>query len=393
MVDDESMSDDGDPVASLCLKFVSATFGNVPNCIEVFKDLDGSLIDESSVNTIETAHRRLCPDAQLGAGRTSRRDTPQKLRQVYDAAFSRLYEGLGLSTVEERGSLIETVKRIKRGMPYDVSRDDQILLRDYLGHLLPFCILCQDWVLREVANYGCACSTFVCSRCYVNDRAQLDASTCPTCFCPPPQAFVGRMPYQVPVETPESPVREPATSRPRTGDAPVAAQEQGPLVTPEVIASHQEVQALREQNYQLRMAGQSLEQAHAQLQATVLQGAGPSAQHLSPSWSSLQQEVSYSDQVLMMQGMQNLLKTKKVQMAHNVNTGRDLDQVLQMTKDETTSAEELGRLRESLRPPPIVVPAAPVAPYTPVQVNLAPEVPSTLLSVDELQELLDRLMR
>ena len=340
---DDSMSDDEDPVETLCLKFVSATFGNVPNCIEVFKDLDGSLVDGSSVNAIEAAHRRLCPDAQLGAGRTSRRDTPLKLRQVYDAAFSRLYEGLGLTTVEEKGNLIETIKRIKRGMPYDVSREDQILLNSYISHLLPFCVLCREYVSIEVANYGCSCATVVCAGCYTNDPARVHGMNCPTCRAPPPQAFVGVMPHQVPVDDSG---RERSPTRQRTGNETVA-QEQGAVVTPEVIASQQEMQALRQENYRLMMAGQSLEQAHAQLQATVLQG------DASPEPSSLRDQLAYAnavrEQALEVKRLRNAEVWQKAE-ARAINRDNKVAAgVLAQVQSDVTD-EEVNLRAQELRP-------------------------------------------
>lgn len=339
--DDDLMSDDEDPTVSLCSKFVSATFGNVPDCIEVFKNL------ERDVSLVEAAHRRLCPDVQLGNGRTSRRDTDQKLRQVYDAAFSRLYTEMGLTTVEEKENLIETIKRIKRGMPFDVLRDDQILLRQYLGHLLPFCFLCQDWVSMEVANYGCPCATVLCGRCYVRNRERVHVLNCPTCRAPPPQAFVGVMPDQVPVEVPESPVREPSTARQRTGDSPVAAQEQGPLVTPEVIASQEEIQALRQENYRLMMAGQTLERAHAQLQASVLQG------EASPEPSSLRDQLAYAnavrEQALEVKRLKNAEIWQKAE-ARAINRDNKVAAGVLAQAELDITEEEVNRRAQELRP-------------------------------------------
>ncbi len=206
-------------------KFVKATFGNFDRCVEVFKEFDGQLVDSAGSRLVDDAFNRLCPNEIVGEGRSFRFQTALKLQRVYDVTLSRLFAELGLdeSRVGEREQVLNTVKRIRRYIP-NIDRQDRLLLEEYVSKLLPMCYLCQNWISPEIrfANFGCRCETVLCEGCYTRGQADVDHSSCPTCRTPKPAVFVPLMmpqvPSTVPVDIPDSPVREPELLRQRIGD-------------------------------------------------------------------------------------------------------------------------------------------------------------------------------
>lgn len=239
------------------------------------------------------------------------------------------------------------------------------------------CLLCLNTVVPDesLVVYN-ECGHFLCAGCHTQSHDRFDATVAaavaatsnssvpyvpPTSFpCAmcrqgttkprgtPPMRFVAVTPPLtiVPMEEPESPVRSPHRSRQRTGDDTVV-QDQGPIVTPDVIALQQALQERDQQIYSMRAAGLSIEQAYAQLQASVLQGDGPQEP------SSLCDELAYAnavrEQALEVKRLKNAEAWQKAE-ARAIN--RDIKvaaAVLAQAQSDITE-EEVNRRAQELRP-------------------------------------------